>query len=167
MPAMGWFKRISNLARRDRVTREIDRELGFHLDELADELMAEGMSEEDARREARRRFGNPTVQRERTRDVDLMVWLESIGADLRYALRSLRGSPGFALAAVLSLALGIGANTAIFSLVDAVLLRSLPVNRPEELRQLSMGGGDVTFTNPAWEEIRDRQDAFSQATAYS
>ncbi|HEX8209122.1 MAG TPA: ABC transporter permease [Longimicrobium sp.] len=164
---MGRFKRFANLGRRDRVTHEIDRELDFHLAELADELVAGGMSEGEARREARRRFGNPAVQRERTRDVDVMVWLESMGADLRYAVRSLRASPGFALAAVLSLALGIGANTAIFSLVDAVLLRSLPVSRPEELRQVSMGEGDNTFSNPLWEEIRDRQEAFSSVTAYS
>ncbi|HLL81270.1 MAG TPA: hypothetical protein VK420_01410 [Longimicrobium sp.] len=88
-----------------------------------------------------------------------MVWLESIGGDLRYALRSLRASPGFALAAVLSLALGIGANTAIFSLVDAVLLRSLPVSRPHELVQVGMKGAHDYFTNPLWEELRDRQNA--------
>jgi len=164
---MGWFKRFANLGRRDRVTHEIDRELDFHLAELADELVAGGMGEEEARREARRRFGNPAVQRERTRDVDVMVWLESMGADLRYALRSLRASPGFALAAVLSLALGIGANTAIFSLVDAVLLRSLPVSRPEELVQLSMSGGQDHFTNPLWEELRGRQNAFSSVMAFS
>ena len=164
---MAWYRRLSNLARRDQVTREIDRELEFHLAERVDELVAGGMSEEDARREARRLFGNPAVQRERTRDVDLMVWVESIGSDLRYTLRSLRGSPGFALAAVLSLALGIGANTAIFSLVDAVLLRSLPVSRPEELVQVAMGGGQDHFTNPLWEEIRDRQDAFSSVMAFS
>ncbi|HEX8674908.1 MAG TPA: ABC transporter permease [Longimicrobium sp.] len=163
---MGWFKRFANLGRRDGVTHEIDRELDFHLAELTDELMAGGMSEAEARREARRRFGNPAVQRERTRDVDVMVWLESLGADLRYALRSLRASPGFTLAAVLSLALGIGANTAIFSLVDAVLLRSLPVSRPEELRLLDMDD-DNTFSNPTWEQIRDRQDAFSSVAAYS
>jgi predicted permease len=164
---MGWFKRFANLGRRDRVTHEIDRELDFHLAELADELMAGGMSEEEARREARRRFGNPAVQRERTRDVDVMVWLESMGADLRYAFRSLRASPGFALAAVLSLALGIGANTAIFSLVDAVLLRSLPVSRPEELVQVTMTGGQDHFTNPLWEELRGRQNAFSSVMAFS
>jgi predicted permease len=164
---MGWFTRIANLGRRDRVTHEIDRELDFHLAELADELVAGGMSEDEARREARRRFGNPAVQRERTRDVDLMVWLESLGADLRYTLRSLRASPGFALAAVLSLALGIGANTAIFSLVDAVLLRSLPVSRPEELVQVGMKGAHGYFTNPLWEELRDRQDAFSSVMAFS
>ncbi len=87
--------------------------------------------------------------------------------DLRYALRALRTSPGFAAVAILSLALGIGANTAIFSLIDSVVLKFLPVNHPEELVQVTMGKGDGEFTNPIWEQIRDRQDIFSGAFAYS
>ena len=111
----------------------------FHMAERADELMAAGMSAADARREARRRFGNPTLQKERTRDADLLTWLESLGADMRYALRALRASPGFALVTILSLGLGIGANTAIFSLINAVVLKTLPVSRPEELVQVVHG----------------------------
>ena len=131
--------------------------------ERADDLMAGGMTEPDARREARRRFGNPGVQRERTRDTDVLTWLESLGADVRYALRALRASPGFAIVAILSLGLGIGANTAIFSLINAVVLRTLPVERPEELMEVTLGGKErgSVFTNPIWEQIRDRQDAFS------
>jgi putative ABC transport system permease protein len=94
--------------------------------------------------------------------------LDSLSQDLRYALRALRRSPGFACAAILSLALGIGANTAIFSLIDAVILKSLPVRHPEELLQVMMGteayGG---YSNPTWEHLRDRQDAFSGIFAYS
>ena len=87
--------------------------------------------------------------------------------DLRYALRGLRRSPGFAAAALLSLALGIGANTAIFSLIDAVILKSLPVRHPEELLQVMMGKQSyVGFTNPTWEHLRDRQDVFSGIFAY-
>ena len=88
--------------------------------------------------------------------------------DLRYALRALRSSPGFAAVAILSLALGIGANTAIFSLIDSVMLRTLPVSHPEQLLQVRTPVGfDDIFTNPLWEEIRDRQDVFSTLFAYS
>src|SRR5579863_426472 len=88
--------------------------------------------------------------------------------DVRYALRALRSSPGFAAVAILSLALGIGANTAIFSLINAVILKTLPVSHPEQLVQLVMKTeGGTTFTNPIWEQVRDRQDVFSGAFAYS
>ena len=88
--------------------------------------------------------------------------------DVRYALRALCSSPGFAAIAILSLALGIGANTAIFSLINGVILRTLPVSHPEELVQLVMKTENgTTFTNPIWEQVRDRQDAFSGAFAYS
>jgi len=155
---MGWYRRFVNVLRPNRVSADIQRELEFHMAERADDLVAAGMNEVDARREARRRFGNPGVQKERTRDADLLTWLESIAADVRYALRALRASPGFALVAVLSLGLGIGAHTAIFSLLNAVVLRTLPVERPDELLQVTMGGdqGGSEFTNPIWEQIRDR-----------
>jgi hypothetical protein len=130
---MAWYHRLRNTMRPEGVSSELNREVEFHLSERIDELVASGMSEEEARREARLRFGNPVVQKERARDRDILPWLESFVADVRYALRSLRGSPGFALVAILSLGLAIGANTAIFSLIDAVMLRSLPVMRPEEL----------------------------------
>src|SRR5580700_5200867 len=88
--------------------------------------------------------------------------------DVRYALRALRSSPGFAAIAILSLALGIGANTAIFSLINAVILRTLPVSHPEQLVELVMKSeGSNWFTNPIWEQVRDRQDVFSGAFAYS
>jgi putative ABC transport system permease protein len=85
--------------------------------------------------------------------------------DLRYAIRALRSSPGFAAVAILSLALGIGANTAIFSLIDSVILKTLPVSHPEQLVQVTMGKSAV-FTNPIWEQVRDRQDVFSGVFAY-
>ena len=141
--------------------------MAFHLAERVDELVAGGMGEAEARREARRRFGNPLVQRERTRDVDVLVWLESVLADLRFAARGLRRNPAFALVAILSLGLGIGANTAIFSLIDAVVLRSLPVRHPEELVQIRLDENGDTFTNPLWEAFRDRQRSFSGVFAAS
>ena len=166
---MGWYRQFINMLRPDRLSSDIRREMEFHMAERADDLVAGGMTEADARREARRRFGNPTVQRERTRDTDILTWFESLGADVRYALRALRASPGFALVAILSLGLGIGANTAIFSLINAVILRTLPVEHPEELMQVTMGGKEreTVFTNPLWEAIRDRQDVFSSAFGYS
>jgi putative ABC transport system permease protein len=82
--------------------------------------------------------------------------------DLRYAIRALRSSPGFAAVAILSLALGIGANTAIFSLMNSLLLKTLPVEKPEELMEAS----DSSLTNPLWEQIRDRQDVFSGVFAW-
>jgi len=165
---MGWYRRFVNVLRPNRVSADIQRELEFHLTERADELMAAGMSEADALREARRLFGNPGVQQERTRDADLLTWLESIVADARYALRALRASPGFALVAILSLGLGIGANTAIFTLLNAVVLRTLPVERPEELLQVTLGGDQFVpeLTNPIWEQVRDRQDVFSGVFAF-
>jgi predicted permease len=87
--------------------------------------------------------------------------------DLRYALRALRSSPGFALTAILSLALGIGANTAIFSLIDSVMLKTLPVRHPEELLQVTTAMYRDAFTNPIWEQLRDRQDVFSGIFAHS
>jgi putative ABC transport system permease protein len=91
--------------------------------------------------------------------------LDAILQDVRYALRALRSSPGFAAVAILSLALGIGANTAIFSLIDSLLLKALPVSHPEQLLQVTMGK-DAYFTNPIWEQLRDRQDVFSGMFAY-
>jgi predicted permease len=88
--------------------------------------------------------------------------------DVRYALRALYSNPGFSAIAILSLALGIGANTAIFSLINAVILKTLPVSHPEQLVQLVMKNENgTTFTNPIWEQVRDRQDVFSGAFAYS
>jgi putative ABC transport system permease protein len=85
--------------------------------------------------------------------------------DIRYAIRALRRSPGFSAVAILSLALGIGANTAIFSLINPVILKTLPVSHPEQLIRVTMGE-QATFTNPLWEQIRDRQDIFSGIFAY-
>src|SRR5690348_7829904 len=92
--------------------------------------------------------------------------MDTLLQDLRHSLRQLRRSPGFAAVAVLSLALGIGANTAIFSLIDTVMLKSLPVSEPERLVEVTMGGNATEFTNPIWEDLRDRQDVFSGSFAY-
>jgi len=164
---MAWYHRLRNLMRGDALSRDLEREMQFHIAERAEELMGQGMTEREALREARRRFGNVQQQKESTRDADVVVWLESLVADVRYALRALRHSPAFTAVAVLSLALGIGANTAIFSLINAVMLKSLPVPHAEELVSVvrfqgsarDPGSAGAEFTNPLWEQIRDHQDA--------
>jgi len=116
---------------------------------------------------ARRSFGNVTQLQEASRAVWIWPFLETLASDTRYALRTLLANPGFAATAILSLALGIGANTAIFSILNAVMLRSLPVEDPQRLVQVVTPEGRQSFTNPIWEQVRDHQQAFSAALAYS
>jgi putative ABC transport system permease protein len=164
---MAWYHRLLNVLRPGALSRDLDREIASHLAERADDLVAAGLSPEEAVYEARRRFGNSTAQKELTRGVDGLAWLEALVADTRYAFRSLRKSPGFTAVAVLSLALGIGANTAIFSLTNAVVLRSLPVRAPGELVSVRMGEkGGAYLTNPIWEELRGDSSVFAGSLAY-
>ncbi|HXT15285.1 MAG TPA: ABC transporter permease [Gemmatimonadaceae bacterium] len=164
---VSWFRRLFNHTRSAALSSEIEREMAFHLAERTDDLVAGGMSPAAARREARRRFGNVTLQRERTRERDLFGWLDSLAGDVRYTLRALRAAKVFAAVAILSLALGIGANTAIFSILNAVMLKSLPVAHPEQLVSVRIDGAEMSaYTNPLWEALRDRQDVFSGAFAY-
>ncbi len=165
---MAWYRRLLNLVRPETLSRDLDREMAFHMDERADDLRASGLDDAAAAREARRMFGNATRQKEETHDVDVFAWLDSLARDVRYSLRALAASPAFTLVAVLSLALGIGANTAIFSLTDALLLKALPVQHPEQLLIVNMGDTDeIDVTNPIWEQIRDNVPAFSGVFAYS
>ena len=172
---MAWHHRILNIFRSDRISRDIQREIDFHIAERVDSLVTGGMSEAEARLVARRQFGNVGAQREQTRRMDIAEWVQSVAGDIRYAVRGLIHSPVFAVVTIASLGLGIGANTTIFTLLDAVVLRPLAVERPSELAYVaidSLGapeskrGGNVYFTNPLWEQVRDRQNAFGAIAAF-
>ncbi|MPY88948.1 MAG: FtsX-like permease family protein [Luteitalea sp.] len=171
---MSWFARLRNVFRADKVSDEIDREMAFHLAERADDLVDAGVPPDEARREARRRFGSYVLQKENTRDRDILVWLETLFVDFRYGLRGLRRNPVFGLTTVLTLAIGIGANTAVFTLLYGLLLRSLPVAAPQELARIGL----VNITDPyagsaslipyrMLQQLRQQQRSFVDISAWS
>src|SRR5690242_11183398 len=166
------------ILRRPQIVAAVDDELAFHLDMRTQRLIACGMPPDAARREALRQFGDVdavrrdcvTYDEERERTMRRRNYSEELLQDLSYATRTLRRNLGFSLIVVLTLALGIGANTAIFTLIDAVLLRQLDVRRPEELvavgdparvTSLSQGGPRFDLLSyPVYQEIRRRASAF-------
>ncbi len=163
---MSWTRRLRNLFGRAEIERQIDEELAFHIAERADELAAEGLSPAEAHRQALIQFGNYTARKEDVREIDLLTRVETVLRDVRFGLRTLAGSRAFTITAVLSLALGIGANTSIFSLIDALMLRSLPVADPAGLVKVTSKDIGDEFTNPIWENLRDHQQAFSGMLAW-
>jgi putative ABC transport system permease protein len=141
----------------------MDREIEYHLERLAQDYIAQGMEPAEARRRARLEFGGPAQIQEDLRDVHRARWLADLRMDLVYAARTLRRSPGFLASATLTLALGIGANTAIFSLIDAVMLRPLPVPDPSALVQIArvVEGDSRSVSYPLFQYLRDRMSSTS------
>ncbi len=156
--------------RRDR-DRELDEELRSHLEMAVRDRIERGETPAEAAAAAWREFGNVLTVKEVTREAWGWTWLERLAQDFRYAVRLLRRNPGFTLVAILSLALGIGANTAIFQVIDAIRLRTLPVPNPSELAEIRVverfgvrgnhSGWHPSLSNPIWEQIRARQQSFS------
>ena len=155
---------------RKRRNEELKEEIQGHLELAARENMESGLAPRDAQTAARQEFGSIALAEEVTRDMWGGRWFEDLLQDFRYALRMLRKSPGFTAVAVLTLALGIGANAAIFSLVDCIVLRPLPVNRPDQLVFLMStwkgGGSRTAFSYPDFREIQEQTTSvFSEVTA--
>jgi putative ABC transport system permease protein len=123
---MAWLNRFLASFRTERLERELDDEMAFHVEMKARDLAAAGLDGEEAERQARLRFGNATVLRERTRDRDVLLWVDELWRDVRFSVRSLARSRMYTAVVVLTLALGLGANVAVFSLVHSVLIRPLP-----------------------------------------
>src|SRR5207245_6821097 len=127
---MNWWQR---LFRRRKMEDQLEKELRFHLDGNAVELVARGLSPDEARRRARLALGGPEQVKENCRDARGTRWLEDLLQDFRYAIRMLQKQPGFAVVALLTLALGIGATTVMFTLINGVLLKPLPFPEPNRL----------------------------------
>jgi predicted permease len=157
--------KLGNLMRPGHADQELNREVSSHLTLLEDEFQRRGMSLEEARVQARRAYGGIEQAKELQREERSLVWVEQTFADMRYACRSLWKAPGFTSIAVLTLALGIGANIAIFTVVNAVLLRPLPFQDPQRLVRVfddlnGAGAKDVGMSEPELEDLRDRSGVF-------
>ncbi len=142
---MSWFSRVANVFRSGGVDRALDDEFTFHIESRVEDLVAAGMTREAAEALARRQFGNRLRLRESSRDVKLLPWLDDLVQDVRHGARALRRTPVFAVVVIVTIALGIGANTAIFSIVNGVLLRPLAYSRPEQLMYLATNGPREQF----------------------
>jgi macrolide transport system ATP-binding/permease protein len=171
------FFRIRSLFRRTAVENELDQELRFHLEQQVEKHVRAGLTREQAMRQTRLEFGGLGQVKEDCRESRGTTFLENTVQDVRYALRQLRKTPGFTLTAVLTLALGIGANAAIFTLVNAVLLRNLPVADPKTLVHLGdrndccVGYGvpedaDYSvFSTDAYEQLKKNAPEFEELAA--
>src|SRR5690348_15844447 len=159
----GWRYKIPlklrSLFRREHADAELDEELREHVARKAEGYVAKGMNAQQARRQALMDLGGVEQAKENCRDTRGTHFVESLAQGIRFALRVLRKSPGFTAVAVLTLALGIGATTAIFSVVDATLLRPLPYPQPEQLANIvydvpSIGAKDAGISQPDWQDLQ-------------
>jgi predicted permease len=160
---------MRSLFRRERVEKELDEELQYHLERKIEELTAQGLPPAEARNAAIREMGGLEQRKEECRDARRVRWIEDLFRDVALGLRLLRKNPGFTAVVIIALALGIGANTALFSLFNQVLIRSLPVANPGELVIVGTTNGlaeaDMTFSYPAYREFRDKNTAFTGVLA--
>ncbi|MPY90485.1 MAG: FtsX-like permease family protein [Luteitalea sp.] len=167
---LNWLKlRLRALFRRGTMEEELDEELSYHLERDIQRHIARGMSPDEARSAVRRSFGNVEALKEESRDARGTRLVEDLLADLRYAFRVLRRAPRFAAVAVLTIALGIGANTAIFSVFDVILLKTMPVEEPGDLFFLDVVGSagiNGAPPYPCFERFRDDSQSFSGMAAF-
>jgi predicted permease len=172
-----WFSRLAGLGNKQRSERELSAEMDSHLRMHIEDNVRAGMPPDRARREALMKLGGVEQTKENYRERRGLPVLETTWHDCRYALRLLRKNPGFTMVAILTLALGIGGNTAVFSVMNSVLLRNLPVPHPEQLVHLwlpnqqppgawNTGDGDTSFSEPEFEALRQEHAAFSDLMAY-
>jgi len=165
---MTWMTRLFP---RRRLEADLSEEIRGHLQERIDALVSRGMPPRDAARQAHREFGNVTSIEEQAREVWKFQWLEDLFSDVRFALRQLRKSPVFAVTGGLTLALGIGANTAVFSVVNAVMLRALPFPEAESLVSVSPRGtngpaGPYNVSYPNFFDLRNANTVFQHLVSY-
>lgn len=167
---MSLIRRISNLLSRAKVDEEIEAELKSHIAMRIEDNIAAGMLAEEARRDALLRFGNQVVVKEKTAEVDAALFLESIWDDVRYAFRQFSKSPGYAVTVILTLALGIGPNTAVFSVMNSVLLRPLSYPQPDRIVQLEKGTSSASSYSASialFLDWRKQNNVFEHIAAYS
>ena len=164
--------RLVNLFRRERIERELDAELRAYLELDVEENIRRGMAPKEARRAALARLGSVETVKEECRDVQRFRVAEDLWRDLRYGVRMMLKHPGFSATAIIVLALGIGANTAIFSIINAMLLKPLPIHRPGELvgvyvERTTAPGGYRAFSYPNFQELREQAAAFANLAAHN
>src|SRR5438093_8979478 len=167
------LRRAWYAVRKRRFEADLSEEMAFHRAMKQREIEERGVDPGEAAFAARRALGSIALAQDRSRDVWCLRWLQGIGQDVRLALRSLGATPIVTTVAVVSLALGIGANAAIFSIVNSLLLRTLPVVNPRQLvaistpRVMSLGSGAAAWSYPVWDQVHQRSVVFDGAIASS